>query len=445
MSATPMTPEKYTILALDVPRQYVANLLSNVEHLEVGSGRTATVFDNGESVIKIFKDAFEFPDELVKCLANRDIDSALDFALENEIDDELLFGLLEIKNYLLIAEAKASSEIIPRIPELIATSIVTDTENGETYLALELGKVEGQRLGDKLDELQGAIRGIDITDEDRESVFEELKAVAMSTQDLAAALDFLSDHGLVDLDVNLTNILIDYDSLQGFYTMTKIDLGSVRPQTMWGAGIEYTGSARYLPWGSNSSQYLESLWFKDFHHKSAVTNAMHQHAFARIYYEILSGDNLFEPTGKIRLTFIKTILSQMGIKHPLLNRFNYFHHVLNAANFDLGLKFLNCRVLETLLYMGLVESDDLFDYMNSILEYVILIRLPYSHTKVWLNNRFDVIFKELNSKPKILKRICDILGIVEDENVNGVLDLLLRNEFGARVDDDESKPMGVDD
>jgi hypothetical protein len=429
----------YTITPLDVARHYDPELLSDYEDFEVGSGRTALVLDNGESVIKIFKDSFDIPDELREYLAVHDIETALDYAIENELHDELVFGLIEIKNLLLVAEAKSQSGVVPRVPGLIAIAVVDDTDSDDQYLALELDKVTGKPLARKLEDLHAQIRRSRRRPSRQKKLFDELKTIALAMQDLADTLDFLSSNGLIDLDLNLTNILIDYDEDEGIYQMTKIDLGSIRPQMMWGSGIEYTGSAQYLPWGEYSSDYLESLWFKDFRHKSSITNSLHQHAFARIYYEILSGDNLSVSSDTLRLTLQGNRMQRRGVKHPLINRFQYFEQVLNAANFDVGMKFLNCRVLDALLYIGLVEDKDIFTYTDTLVQYSLLHRLPYTDTHQWLDGRYQS--KLVGMPGDILKRIWDILGLFGRPNMDEIMDLLLRNEFGARVDDDQAKAV----
>ena len=427
----------YTITALDIDRQYDPDLLSDYEDFEVGSGRTALVLDNGDSVIKIFKDSFDIPAELRNYLADHDVDSAIDYAIEHQLHDELVFGLIEIKNLLLVEDAKAQLGVVPRIPGLIAISVVDDTDSDDQYLALELDKVSGKPLAHKLEDLHSQIRRSRRRPSRQQALFDDLKAVALAMQDLAESLDFLSTNGLIDLDLNLTNILINYDPTEGIYQMTKIDLGSIRPQVMWGSGIEYTGSAQYLPWGEYSSDYLESLWFKDFKHKSSITNSLHQHAFARIYYEILSGDSLNVSSDTLRLTLQGSRMQRQGVKHPLINRFQYFEQVLNAANFDVGVKFLNCRVLEALLYIGLVEDNQVFAYTDTLLQYSLLHRLPYTDTHAWLDGRYHTKLAKITKQ--VLKRIWDILGLFGEPNVDEILDLLLRNEFGARVDDDNAE------
>lgn len=428
---------RYTITALDVARKYDRELMATYERRRIGSGRTAIVINNGDSVVKIFKYPFNLSHVVIGHLATHDIESALEYAMENTLDDELIFAFIEIRTYLLVEEAKQATEVVPPIPFLVAIAIIEDLQTGEQYLALELTKIIGEPLDDKLSRMYETLESVEMIPVEVAAFFEDLKAVALSMQDLATALDFLSSNGLVDLDLNLTNIMISEQPDDGYYTITKVDLGSVRPQEMWGSDIEYTGAAQYLPWGTLSSEYLEALWFKDFRHKSAIANSLHQHAFARVYYEILSGDALHEATDPMQLRVKRAVLNGLGIEHPLLKRFGYFQNVLNAANFEIGLKFRNCRLLEGLLYIGVTEKPHIFQYIRGLVDYALIKRLPYTDTKQWVASQFEALFTQLDADEPALMRICDIFGIPE-HSASAVLDALLRNEFGARIDADES-------
>ena len=430
------TKNRYTITALDVERQYERELMATYERRKIGSGRTAVVINNGASVVKIFKYPFKFNRAILEHLATHDIESALEYAMENTLDDELIFAFIEIRTYLLVEEAKQATDVVPPIPTLIAIAVIDDLETGEQYLALELSKILGEPLDDKLERLHEQFQVTELSTIEVEALFEDLKAVALSMQDLATALDFLSSNGLVDLDLNLTNIMISEQTDDSYYTITKVDLGSVRPQEMWGSDIEYTGAAQYLPWGTLSSEYLEALWFKDFRHKSAIANSLHQHAFARVYYEILSGDALYESTDQMKLRVKRSVLNGLGITHPLLERFGYFQNVLNAANFEIGLKFRNCRMLEGLLYIGMTEKPRIFQYLRGLVDYALLKRLPYGDTKQWVTTQFEALFEQLDNDETALIRIGDILNVFEP-TASAIVDALLRNEFDARIDADE--------
>ncbi len=432
------TENRYTITALDVSRHYDRELMATYERRKIGSGRTAIVINNGDSVVKIFKYPFKFNRALLDHLAAHDIESALEYVMENMLDDELTFAFIEIRTYLLVEEAKRATDVIPPIPSLLAIAIVDDLETGEQYLALELTKIIGESLDDKLDRIHEQLQGSNLTELESAVLFDDLKAVALSMQDLATALDFLSSNGLVDLDLNLTNIMISEQPDDAYYTITKVDLGSIRPQEMWGSDIEYTGAAQYLPWGTLSSEYLEALWFKDFKHKSAIANSLHQHAFARVYYEILSGDALYESTDQMKLRMKRAVFKGLGYSHPILERFGYIQNVLNAANFEIGLKFKSCRLLEGLLYIGINEKPRVFQYLRGLVDYALLKRLPYSDTKDWVATQFDTLFNQLDNDELALTRICDIMNVVDEISSDSIIDVLLRNEFDARVDADEA-------
>ena len=431
------TKNRYTITALDVKRHYDRALMATYERRKIGSGRTAIVINNGASVVKIFKYPFKFNRILLEHLATHDIESALEYAMENILDDELIFAFIEIRTYLLVAEAKQATDVAPPIPALVAIAVIEDMETGEQYLALELTKILGEPLDAKLDRLHQQFQVAEPSEIEVSARFEDLKAVALSMQDLATALDFLSSNGLVDLDLNLTNIMISEQPEDGYYTITKVDLGSVRPQEMWGSDIEYTGAAQYLPWGTLSSEYLEALWFKDFRHKSAIANSLHQHAFARVYYEILSGDALYESTDQINLRVKRAVFNGLGINHPLLERFGYLQNVLNAANFEIGLKFRNSRLLEGLLYIGMTEKPHIFQYLRGLVDYALLKRLPYADTKQWDAGQFEALFQQLDNDDTALARICGILNI-HGQSATTIVDGLLRNEFDARIDANET-------
>lgn len=433
------TENRYTITALDVPRHYDRELMATYERRKIGSGRTAIVINNGDSVVKIFKYPFKFNRALLNHLAAHDMESALEYVMENMLDDELTFAFIEIRTYLAVEEAKLATDVVPPIPSLLAIAVVEDLDTGEQYLALELTKIVGEPLDDKLDRIHEQLQVNQLTELESTILFDDLKAVALSMQDLATALDFLSSNGLVDLDLNLTNIMISEQPDDAYYTITKVDLGSIRPQEMWGSDIEYTGAAQYLPWGTLSSEYLEALWFKDFKHKSAIANSLHQHAFARVYYEILSGDALYESTDQMKLRMKRAVFKGLGYNHPLLERFGYIQNVLNAANFEIGLKFRNCRLLEGLLYIGLNEKPRVFQYLRGLVDYALLKRLPYSDTKTWVASPFDALFAQLDGDDVALARICDILNITDEPSSAVVIDALMRNEFDARVDLDETE------
>jgi hypothetical protein len=83
-----------------------------------------------------------------------------------------------------------------------------------------------------------------------------------------------------------------------------------------------------------------------------------------------------------------------------------------------------------------VEDDEVYAYTDTLLQYSLLHRLPYTDTHAWLDGRYQTKLAKMSKR--VLKRIWDILGLFGEPDLDEILDLLLRNEFGARVDDDNT-------
>ncbi len=139
----------------------------------------------------------------------------------------------------------------------IVTVFDFDTDEDEAFLVMEF--VDGASLADLLDDLDGPL-----TIDEASSVFD----------DVASALEFAHDNGVLHLDIKPENVLVTRDG------RAKVaDFGLAALSTLAGHGPAWGGTLGYMP--------LEQLT------GGRVTERTDEWALAALAYETLTGENPF--------------------------------------------------------------------------------------------------------------------------------------------------------
>lgn len=139
----------------------------------------------------------------------------------------------------------------------IVTVFDFDTDSDEAFLVMEY--VDGASLAEVLDDVGGPLT---------------LDEAASVLDDVASALEFAHDNGVLHLDVKPENVLVTRDG------RAKVaDFGMAELSSLSGHGPAFGGTPGYMP--------LEQL------QGATVTERTDEWALAALAYEVLTGDNPF--------------------------------------------------------------------------------------------------------------------------------------------------------